>query len=201
MRSHATGPQRGFHVPHTRDTTGEDAPYTPTTTVFLQPRSRPSAAARRLPTARLLPPRYCSHPARLGVTTHHQGFTGVRPSGLPLTCSPQDGTGTLGLEPFSFAPRRYQRRTSGWGQATEHWPGTTPSTSSTSNLCVHSWCATSCRTRTPRCGRPRDAPGPPETAPHRRPVRAASRGCPASGMTYLLREIRWVRRPDQAAIV
>jgi hypothetical protein len=141
VTGHATsrvGPQRGFHVPHTRDTTGEDAPYTPTTTVFLQPKFGPSAAARRLPTARLLPPRYCSHPARLGVTTHHQGFTGVRPSGLPLTCSPQDGTGTLGLEPFSFAPRRYQRRTSGWGQATEHWPGTTPSTSSTSNLCVHS---------------------------------------------------------------
>ena len=36
---------------------------------------------------------------------------------------PLDGTAALGLDRLSFAPRRYQRRTSGWGQAIEHRPG------------------------------------------------------------------------------
>ena len=30
------------------------------------------------------------------VTRHHQGFTRVHPSGLPLACGPPDGSGTLG---------------------------------------------------------------------------------------------------------
>jgi len=59
----------------------------------------------------------------LHVTRHHRGFTGVHPSGLPLHLWPLDGTATLGLDHLSFAPRRYQRRTSGWGQAIEHRPG------------------------------------------------------------------------------
>jgi hypothetical protein len=36
---------------------------------------------------------------------------------------PRMEQGPLRLLPLSFAPRRYQRRTSGWGRATEHSPG------------------------------------------------------------------------------
>src|ERR1035437_8839267 len=39
-----------------------------------------------------------------------------------------DRTGTLELEPLSFAPHRYQRRTSERARAIEYWPGTTPPT-------------------------------------------------------------------------
>jgi hypothetical protein len=66
----------------------------------------------------------CSFPsAGLHVTRHHRGFTCVHPSGLPLHLWPLDGTAALGLDHLSFAPRRCQRRTSGWGQAIEHRPG------------------------------------------------------------------------------
>src|ERR1035437_4240599 len=41
-----------------------------------------------------------------------------------------DRTGTLELEPSSFAPHRYQRRTSERARAIEYWPGTTPPTKS-----------------------------------------------------------------------
>jgi hypothetical protein len=54
----------------------------------------------------------------------------IRPSGLPLARGRPDGTGRrLGFPP-SFAPRRprAERRTSRWGQAIEHGPGTTRST-------------------------------------------------------------------------
>jgi hypothetical protein len=54
----------------------------------------------------------------------------IRPSGLPLAYGRPDGTGRrLGFPP-SFAPRRpgAGRRTSRWGQAIEHGPGTTRST-------------------------------------------------------------------------
>jgi hypothetical protein len=61
--------------------------------------------------------------AGLHVTRHHRGFTVVHPSGLPLRLWPLDGTAALGLDHLSFAPRRYRRRTSGWGQAIEHRPG------------------------------------------------------------------------------
>src|ERR1035437_4845245 len=39
-----------------------------------------------------------------------------------------DRTGTLELEPLSFAPHRHQRRTSERARAIEYWPGTTPPT-------------------------------------------------------------------------
>ena len=59
----------------------------------------------------------------LPLTRHHREFTGIHPSGLPLHLWMLDGTAALGLDRLSFAPRRYQRRTSGWGQAIEHRPG------------------------------------------------------------------------------
>jgi hypothetical protein len=81
--------------------------------------SRPFAASQRP-----VPGPHCSFPsAGLHVTRHHRGFTCVHPSGLPLHLWLLDGTAALGLDHLSFAPRRYQRRTSGWGQAIEHRPG------------------------------------------------------------------------------
>ena len=46
----------------------------------------------------------------------------VRPSNLPLRLWPPDGTGTLGLDPLSFAPRSYPRRTSEWGRTMDTGP-------------------------------------------------------------------------------
>ena len=71
-----------------------------------------------------------------------------------------------------FGPRRYQRRPPRRGRATEHRPGTTPSTTRrSSNLRVHSQQATSCRTRWPRPAeepqrgqRPPNARGTPQAA-------------------------------------
>ena len=80
---------------------------------------RASAASQRP----VLGPRWSVPSAGLHVTRHHRGFTVVHPSGLPLHLWPLDGTAALGLDRLSFAPRRYQRRTSGWGQAIEHRPG------------------------------------------------------------------------------
>jgi len=111
------GPQRGCHVPHEPDTTGVGALSTPRTVVLTRPetRLRPAPAASQRP---VLAP-HLPHPIPVGLplTRHHRGFTGVHPSGLPLHLWPLDGTAALGLDHLSFAPRRYQRRTSGWGQA------------------------------------------------------------------------------------
>ena len=50
----------------------------------------------------------------------------VRPRGALRSSPclwPPDGAGALGLLPRSFTPRRYQRRTSRWGQASSTGPG------------------------------------------------------------------------------
>jgi hypothetical protein len=67
----------------------------------------------------------------------------IHPSGLPLTRGRPDGTRRRFGFPLSFAPRRpgAGQRTSGRGQAIEHGPGTTSSTSHprrSSNPVVHS---------------------------------------------------------------
>ena len=45
----------------------------------------------------------------------------IHPSDLPLACSSRMERAPSGFPP-SFAPRPHERRTSGWGQATEHGP-------------------------------------------------------------------------------
>jgi hypothetical protein len=100
----AAGPQRGCHVPHIRDATGVGAPYTPTTAVFLRSEYHLPTAACRLPTARLLPPHWTIPSVRLSLTRHQTGVHTIRPSGLPLACSPRDGTGPLGLNPELRTP-------------------------------------------------------------------------------------------------
>ena len=72
-------------------------------------------------------PRYCQPSPGLTLTRSHQRFTRVHPSGLPLTCNPRMARESLGST-LSFAPRRYQRRTSRRGRALEHTPGATSST-------------------------------------------------------------------------
>jgi hypothetical protein len=82
------------------------------------PAAATQIAGRRLPHRNgmsLHPGTTCHHPG-LNVTRHQQGFTGVHPPGLPLTCNPRMARGSLGF-PRSSAPRRYQQRTSGQGQA------------------------------------------------------------------------------------
>ena len=70
----------------------------------------------------------------------------VRPSSLPLHLWPPDGTGALGLDPLSFVPRSYPRRTSGWGRTTDTG-AELHLRHRTSLRCVHLHRATSRRTR------------------------------------------------------
>ena len=84
------------------------------------PHGRQVIPGRRMPpcSSPSLCPRPATHHRRLLITRHHQGFTVVHPSGLPLACGPRVEREPLGLSPPSFTPRRHQRRMSGWGQAT-----------------------------------------------------------------------------------
>jgi hypothetical protein len=71
----AGGPRRGFHVPHSRVTTGVGALYTPGTggALLTECRARPAPAASQ----RLRPctPPITSHRAEFRFTRHQQGFT------------------------------------------------------------------------------------------------------------------------------
>lgn len=49
------------------------------------------------------------------MTGHQQGFRVIHPSGLPLACDTRSERAPLGF-PLSFAPSRYQPRTSGRGR-------------------------------------------------------------------------------------
>jgi hypothetical protein len=103
-------------------------PLYPGTAVFsrlIKP-PQPAPAASQRP---VLHPHYNIPSAGLHVTRNHQGFTLVRPFGLPLHLWLPDGTRTLGLNHLGSARSSYPQRTPGWGQAPEHWPRSTPSTS------------------------------------------------------------------------
>ena len=85
------------------------------------------------------------HPWRLSVTRHQRRFTRfTRP--IFLSPVPSGMKRRASGFPLSFAPHRYQRRTSGQGQAVGHWPEITPPLCRTSNGAIHSQRATSCRT-------------------------------------------------------
>jgi hypothetical protein len=68
------GPQRGSHVLHVPDTTGEGAPSTPGTAVFSRPDDLPD---RRLPlpNGQSLHPAGASHRRGYSITGHQRGFT------------------------------------------------------------------------------------------------------------------------------
>ena len=72
---------------------------------------------RRLPphNGQPLPPRSNSPTRDVKLTRCQQGFTVIRPSGLPLACNTRSERTSLGFA-SSFAPSRYRPRTSRWGQ-------------------------------------------------------------------------------------
>jgi hypothetical protein len=79
--------------------------------------ARSAVAACRFTAASPCHPGAAIRPGGVRVTRHHQGFTGIRPSSLPLTCDPGTDTGALGLSPELHTPAsRTRRRMSGRGQ-------------------------------------------------------------------------------------
>jgi hypothetical protein len=131
-------------------------------------------------------------PSGPSVTRHHRGFTVFTRPAFPLPVTP-GWDGSPWASPPSFTPRRCQRRMSRWGQALEHWPGSTSSTSVDPPLPrIHSLRAPSCRTPVSLAG-----PGPSDGAdPSRR-----CRGClppspapPGSGCPRLHQAAATTRR-------
>jgi hypothetical protein len=131
-------------------------------------------------------------PSGPSVTRHHRGFTVFTRPAFPLPVTP-GWDGSPWASPPSFTPRRCQRRMSRWGQALEHWPGSTSSTSVDPPLPrIHSLRAPSCRTPVSLAG-----PGPSDGAdPSRR-----CRGClppspapPGSGCPQLHQTAATARR-------
>ena len=112
------------------------------------PHGRQVIPGRRTPpcSGPSLYPRPATHHRRLLITRHHQGFTVVHPSGLPLTCGPRVERETLGLIPPGFTPRRHRRRMPGWGQASLGTCLSYVTISWSSSQRSHSPRATSCRT-------------------------------------------------------
>ncbi len=112
-----------FHTYETRP--GWGAPLYPGTAVFTRPvRSlRPAPAASQRP---VLPPGYHIPSPMAYVTRHHQGFTHVHPSGLPLTCSGRMVRQPLGVNSELHTPPLPVTHV-GAGTGIEHSPGTTPS--------------------------------------------------------------------------
>lgn len=80
--------------------TGADAP------AFLRPFGPPAFASWAS---------YCQPARDARLTRHQQGFRVIHPSGLPLACGTRSEQAPLGF-PLSFAPSRYQPRTSGRGR-------------------------------------------------------------------------------------
>ena len=82
---------------------------------------------RRLPPCNgwPLPPRYYLPTRDVRLTRHQQGFRVIHPSGLPLACDTRSERAPLGF-PLSFAPGRYQPRTSGRGQVWNTNPKSRP---------------------------------------------------------------------------
>ena len=81
------------------------------------PHGHKSIFGRRLPplNGRPLPPCATTRHQGVRLTRHQQGFRIIHPSGLPLTRNPRSERAPSGF-PLSFAPGRYQPRTSGRGQ-------------------------------------------------------------------------------------
>ena len=133
------GPQRGCHVAHEQDSTGQGAPFTPGTVV----RSRPATTLRPAPAAfqRPVPTAPLTHP--IGGGHLHEASSGVysrspitpgRPDAVPEPGSafasrrssprlrPPDGTGTASASTPGFAPRSCPQSTPRRRQALAHWP-------------------------------------------------------------------------------
>ena len=131
---HHAGPQRGCHVAHEQDSTGQGAPFTPGTVVRSRPanvlRPAPAAFQRPVPTAPL------THP--IGGGHLHEASSGVHsrspitPRWLAATPEPEsesasrrssprprppDGTAAASASTPGFAPRGHPQSTPGRRQA------------------------------------------------------------------------------------
>ncbi len=121
------GPRRGYRVPHTRDTTGKGALYTPGTTVPAPDwRSCPAGVCRISTTPSLHPgPASTCRSPRL--TRHQRGFTQFTRPIFPSPAATRMERAAAWAFPRASHPTRPRagQRTSGQGQATEHGPETT----------------------------------------------------------------------------
>ena len=125
----APGPRRGYHVPHARATAGVGPLSTPRTTVL----SRSSRLLdRHLPLlhGQSLHPAPASHLARLCLTRHQRGFKQLTRPVFPSPVAARVERAATSAFPRASHPLTgARRRTPRWGQAIEHGPGTTRSTS------------------------------------------------------------------------
>ena len=144
-RQSAFGPRRGSRVPHARAATGVGATYTPRTAVpsRTEGRAQPAPAASRRP---VLAPR-SDIPPRGALL--HEASTRVQRFTRPVFPSPL-APGWNG-RPWAFPRASHPAVTGGarrgWGQAIEHGPETTLTTSAEPPILrVHSLRATSRRT-------------------------------------------------------
>jgi hypothetical protein len=104
IASTASGPGRGFHVSHARDTAGVGALCAPRPAVFTRPTRSPRSPLAVLPRPGPIP-RFPSHHPRLTITRHQRGFNFVHPSGLPLARAPGWNRARLGFFPELRTPQ------------------------------------------------------------------------------------------------
>ena len=163
-RTSIAGPQRGCHVAHEQDSTGQGAPFTPGTVVRSRPattlRPTPAASQRPVPTAPLTHPIGGGHlhEASSGVhsrsPTPRDGWRPPRsrearplPAGLLLARGPRMERGPLRLRPRASHPAVTHRARRGGDRPSRTGPGTTPTASTEPpNGASHFTHAPSCRT-------------------------------------------------------
>jgi len=118
----------------TRETRpGPGALYTPGTAVPARPRVRPVTAACRLATAGPCHPGAATRPGMSSLTRHQQGFTGVRPSRpFPSPVIPGRNGNPWAFPRASHPAEHDPAAHAGAGTSLRHWPGVTPSSSTTS---------------------------------------------------------------------
>jgi len=144
------GPRRGYRVLHARAATGVGALYTPRTAVLLPAEGRAQPAPAALP--RLVPfdPAPAFHPRECALRGIDEGSSNSPVRSSPRPPPPGWNGPPLRLPPDASAPRRPRADDArqGRGQAVEHGPGTTRSTTHPLILqsVVHSFRATSRRT-------------------------------------------------------
>jgi len=133
------------------------------------PHGRQVIPGRRMPpcSGPSLYPRPATHHRRLLITRHHQGFTVVHPSGLPLACSPRVEQGPLGLFPRASHPAVTGGACRGGDRHRGHLPELRHHRWSSTQR-SHSPRATSCRTDLIRACAPFRAPIPNGSWPGRR---------------------------------
>ena len=115
-----TGPGRGYHVPHLRDTTGMGALSTPGTAVLSRPDAVPG---QRLPllSGQSLHPAPASHQRGSSLRGINGGSRDSPVRSAPHLWPPGWDGRSLGF-PLCSAPRCYQRRTTGRGRAMSTHP-------------------------------------------------------------------------------